>query len=654
MIQRILFTIALISFLAIATVADDAPAWLRQAASSATPSLDKKVPVLVLLDESRVTISEDGKVKTVNTYAMRILNKEGRAAATAHEVYQTNNGKLREMKAWLLRSSGKVIEYGKKSHVDVAASEDDVYNEFRVRTISAAEDADVGDVFGYESSSEESTVFTQLDWKFQARFPVLASRFIVTSPENWNAESITFNHEQVTPVSIGRTQTWELRNLPPIEPCPNSPPLSSLAPRLAVNLFPPANAKTTYGRSFKTWADVSAWTYELTNGQADLNDALAVKAKALAAPIDKEANTEFEKVQAIARYAQSVHYISIQTNVARGGGYRPHAATEVFAKNYGDCKDKANLMRAMLKAVGIESYLVSIYSGDATYVRAEWPSPHQFNHCIIAVKISDATNAEAVVQHPGLGRLLIFDPTDPHTPFGTLPDHEQDSFALIIAGANGALLKMPTACDAVQLERTIVASLNEEGTLTAKLYEQSAGAMAAFSREEFKSLSADEYRKRIERFITRGVPRATVTRFTPHDASSHFKLEIELTAAEYAQRLQGMLLFKPALTNYAAAVTLLDAKREQPIVLDADSRHETIRITLPKGYEIDELPAPQIIKASFGQCELKYEAKDGVVFYSRTIRLQKVTLPAAEAEQVKTFFARIKTAEQAPVVLVRK
>ncbi|HEX4951685.1 MAG TPA: transglutaminase-like domain-containing protein [Blastocatellia bacterium] len=651
MLQKSFTIIAIIAALTIAALADDAPAWLRQAASGVTPSYDKKVPAVVLLDESRVTITDEGKVKTVNTFAIKILTKEGRGAAVAHEAYQTNTGKLRELKAWLLPTTGKVREYGKRDYVDEAAADNDVYNEYRIRSISATNEAQVGDVFGYESTCEETTVFTQFDWTFQGRLPVVASRFIVTSPDNWNVESITFNHAKVAPIINGRTQMWELHNLPPIEPCPNAPPLSSVVPRLAVNLFPPANAKTTYGRSFKTWADVSAWTFELTDGQANVNDALAAKAKALTS----SASTEFEKVQAIARYAQSVRYISIQTNIARGGGYRPHAATEVLAKNYGDCKDKANLMRAMLRAIGIESYLVSIYSGDPTYVRAEWPSPQQFNHCIIAVKVSAATNAEAIVQHATLGRLLIFDPTDEHTPFGTLPDHEQDSLALIIAGANGALLKMPTATETVQLERTVEATLTAEGTLTATLREQATGAMAAYSREEFKSLSETDYRKRIESFIARGVPRAHVTKIKPQDASPHFQLEVELTAAEYAQNLQNkLLLFKPALLHYREAVTLSETKREQPILLDADSRHEIIRITLPPGYAIDELPDAQTIKESFGQCELKYEVKDGTVIYSRTIRLKKETIPASQAEQVKSFFARIKAAEQAPVVLLRK
>jgi len=39
------------------------------------------------------------------------------------------------------------------------------------------------------------------------------------------------------------------------------------------------------------------------------------------------------------------------------------------------------------EAVGIDAIPISIYAGDPDYVRAEWPSPQQFNHCIIAVKV---------------------------------------------------------------------------------------------------------------------------------------------------------------------------------------------------------------------------------------------------------------------------
>jgi hypothetical protein len=65
--------------------------------------------------------------------------------------------------------------------------------------------------------------------------------------------------------------------------------------------------------------------------------------------------------------------------------------------------DKANLMRAMLSRW---HYRLPdrIYSGDRNYVREEW-APGQFNHCIIAIRVSDETQPHDLLIE--LGRLLI-------------------------------------------------------------------------------------------------------------------------------------------------------------------------------------------------------------------------------------------------------
>ena len=122
---------------------------------------------------------------------------------------------------------------------DLALSPEDVYNEVRVRSIRAQGDAEPGAVFGYETVTEEKSVFTQLGWQFQTRLPVVASRLSVTVPSGWRAEAMTFNHPKIEPGVSGSTYTWELRDLPFIEDEPASPPVTNLAPRIAVGYFPP-------------------------------------------------------------------------------------------------------------------------------------------------------------------------------------------------------------------------------------------------------------------------------------------------------------------------------------------------------------------------------------------------------------------------------
>ena len=80
---------------------------------------------------------------------------------------------------------------------------------------------------------------------------------------------------------------------------------------------------------------------QLEDPQVIVDDALARKSYELTAL----AKTEYEKIRAIAHYVQNIQYISIQTGVGRGGGYRPHASNEVFAKAYGDCKDNESHAR---------------------------------------------------------------------------------------------------------------------------------------------------------------------------------------------------------------------------------------------------------------------------------------------------------------------
>jgi hypothetical protein len=634
--------------------ADEAPDWLKQAALAKPPVYGKDVPAVVLLSERTVTVGDDGKVITFERYAVRILSIEGRSEARGSATYLTDTGKVKDMRAWLVRPSEEVKKYGKEQILDMAIALNDVFNDVRRKVINASDDAEVGAVFGYEYTSEDRSVFTQFDWDFQDRLPALASRFTMNLPPGWRAESVIFNHPKVEPVVNGSTYSWELRGLGHIEEEPASPPVTNLVPRLAVSFFPATGAKAGIGKSFEKWSDVSRWLFELSDSQAVTNEAMNAKVRELTA----NAKTEFEKIQAIGRFAQSVNYVSIQTGIGRGGGYRPHAAADVFAKSYGDCKDKANLMRALLKIAGINSYLVSIYSGDPTYVREEWPSPQQFNHCIIAVKVSDETKAPTVITHPTLGRLLIFDPTDDNTPVGDLPDHEQDSLALIVAAEAGALVRMPsTPPEANKVERQIDAVLSADGSLSAKVIERTAGQSAVDERRAFRGLSKPDYLKLIERWITRGVSGSTVAKVEPTDNSAEgkFSLNVEFSAGRYAQVMQGRLLvFKPTMLARRDSIFLTDGARKHPVMLDSHAYTETARIRLPEGFVVDEMPNAAKMDTSFGSYSTSYEVKDGILQFTRTLVVRNATIPVADYEKVKRFFSIIYAAEQEPVVLAKK
>lgn len=631
---------------------DQAPQWMKQAAAAKPPVYEKDVPAVVLHDEQQVTLGTDGKLVTVENHAIKLLSREGRRFAIARAFYLVSAGKVRSIEAWVIRPDGTVKNFSKEMILDIIADPDDVYNEGRLKLIDASGEVDTGHVFGYTVVNEDTPLFYQDSWQFQSRLPTLVSRYSLSLPQGWRASSITFNGADVKPAVTGTTYAWEMRNLAPIPPEPLSPSVENLAPRIAVN-YSPDDATQSVNRAFANWLDVSNWATSLYDPQVVIDDAVAIKARDLTA----NAKTELEKIQAIGYYVQNLQYISIDIGVAHGNGYKPRASNLVLSRGYGDCKDKANLMRALLKTLKIDAYPIAIYSGDPAYVRKEWASPRQFNHCIIAIKVSDGTSAPTVMDHDKLGRLLIFDATDPFTPVGDLPDYLQGSQGLIVAGANGGIATMPVAPpDTDRLEREINVNLSDTGAITGKITETASGQTSAYFRREQRGLSSSEFRKVIEGWLTRGATGAKLVNIETRDrqAQSGYDLNVEFSAPSYGQLMQNRLLvFKPVIVGRRNAVFLTEPKRVNPIELESNSMREKVTFQLPAGFTVDDVPAAVSLETAFGKYVTNYEAKDGKLVFTRSITMNRGTIAPEKYAGVKDFFTKILDAEQSPVVLVR-
>src|SRR5262245_10240891 len=133
---KILFSLCLILLAAGSTLAgDEVPQWLQQAAAITPPAYDKDVPAVVLLNDQKITVSEDGHGVAARTSAASSSDREGRDEAMAREVYQADTGKVRDLQAWLVLAGGPAKHYGKDRIVDIALATDDVYNEYRVKAM---------------------------------------------------------------------------------------------------------------------------------------------------------------------------------------------------------------------------------------------------------------------------------------------------------------------------------------------------------------------------------------------------------------------------------------------------------------------------------------------------------------------------------------
>jgi len=645
------FLLAALQPAAYAAKGDRPPAWLTEVATREVPEYDSDVSSVTLFEEKIATVNEQGVVVTTVRKAVKVLSRAGRSTASGSAIYRTDTGKVRNLQGWLIYPSGKSESFGKKETIDAALADNDVYNEARLKLISARSMADPGSVFGYESTVEDRSIFTQFLYRFQGASPVLTARFTLQLPPGWEARSHTFNHDAIEPQVSGSRYSWELHNLSAIEREPAQPPISALAPRVAVSYFPPPPA-AGLGPSFADWEAVSSWLSTLNDPQSRPDDAVTAKARELAA----SSPDDWGKIAALGRFAQDIKYVSIQTGVGRGGGYRPHLAADVLAKSYGDCKDKANLMRSMLSAVGIESFPVAIYSGDPRFVRDEWPSPQQFNHAVIAVRVDESVNVPAVGEWEGLGRLLLFDPTDPDTPVGYLPDHEQGSWALIVRPEGGQLVEAPaTEPEENLLERSIDVTLAADGSIQAQIQEKALGDSASANRALRRRSSEADYRQIIEGWITRGAAAAAVADLETQVDDEEFRLSASFSAPGYGQTMgSSLLIFKPAVVSRRNRTYLTEDERTHPVMLGSNAFAETVRVDLPTGFAVDEKPDDVKLETDFGSYEASWAMENDQLVFSRRLETRRSVVEPAEYQSVRDFYAAILHAEQTPVVLARQ
>ena len=113
-----------------------------------------------------------------------------------------------------------------------------------------------------------------------------------------------------------------------------------------------------------------------------------------------------------------------------------------------------------------------------------------------------------------------------------------------------------------------------------------------------------------------------------------------------------LLVLNPTILSRRDSINLTEPTRKLPIVTESQAFNEPLRLKLPEGFTIDELPAPVDLKTAFGSYRADCSAKDGGLVYQRSFVLENAVIPAEQYEEVRRFFVSIRDAEQSPVVLV--
>ncbi len=632
MIRRSLAAVIVVVALAPAAFgARELPPWIRAAIPAELPPAGD-ANAIVLLDETVLQIAPGREISTRHRRVVKVLTAAGREEGYLAVAFDGET-KIRSMNGWSIDPAGHEYALRERDAIETTVGDFELYTDTRMKLLKVP--ADIGSIVAFEYERNERPHLMQSTWHFQENVPVLLARYQVVAP-GWTCDTRWLNYKAVDPVG---PNTWEIRNVPAVLDEPRRPSTLTLAGRVGFNFLYP-NAKAL------AWSDIARWFSDLAFPRGTATPQLQAKVRELTKDDD-------DPMVPLARFTQrDVRYVAVEIGI---GGYQPHAAGEVFTNRFGDCKDKATLLRTMLKEVGIDAHYVLVHATRGA-TDPTFPSMHAFNHVIVAIPVSAerAKNVKAVITHPKLGKLLLFDPTSTLTPFGQLPESLQASRGLLVTAEGGEMIDLPALpAEVNQLHRIAKLQLDAKGTLSGTVEEVRSGNMAAGMRASLQALNAVERVRWIESGLASHLTVSSAQNVTIEyldEPESDLVIRYQITAPNYAKRVADMMLVRPRVLGQKAE-TLVDMKRTYPYVTEGPSLHsDEVEIKMPPTVKLDELPAKVEIKTPVVQYASGSTFEDGVLRYKRQYSLHAFTIPRESLAELNGAWKQILGDERASAV----
>jgi hypothetical protein len=427
------------------------------------------------------------------------------------------------------------------------------------------------------------------------------------------------------------TWRWEVGELPPISAEPGMPPLAEIAPLLAVSTIP-------------SWRDISRWYAALAKDSSQGAPALEELARSVTAGLQ----TREARVRALHFWvAAQIRYVET-TCAGDKAGFSPAPASQTLARRYGVCRDKAQLLVTLLRAIGLEAHPALITSG----IRQDVAIPVlQFNHAIVALRDGD-------------GSFSFLDPTAADSS-QVLPWMVQDRFALVCTEAGEDIQTTPLApASENRMDITAATTLEADGSLRSDVLMEASGIHDLLLRQNLKGLSPAERENAIAGILAAAIPGAQLSqlRITGLDEPGAWaRIAFSLRAPAQGIQAGPYLVFTspgqggcldPISAQLLAAASA--AQRVHPLALAAtvESRlRETIQ--LPQGFVLRS--HPESLEVSRGAAGLQRSCQPvaGGLLYTETLAVTDRVFAGQAYQDLRTVLDQRGRLGDGKLILIR-
>ncbi len=592
---------------------------------------------ITLVDNTLVRVQPSGQSTRFEQRAVKVYTQRGvDAFRTLHlATYSPGSQEVRVIRARITRPDGSVVDTFGDSDVSVNEPWTGMFYDVRARILSfptlapgdllevqfqvddvAAENL-LSDYWGDLVAVEGST--PKLRWQYAVEMPPGRRLY-------WNEKTLGPGVKVMeAPAPDGRTlYSFSSIRVPRLTAEPAMPGWSEVASTLSVS-------------TYRTWDEVGHYYWRLIRDQLRPDASIRAAVEEALQGVDR--NDRRAVVRALYGYVVSrTRYVALEFGIH---GYQPYRVDRVLARRFGDCKDKASLLHAMLEVAGVDSRIVLLRMRSLGAVPSEPASLAVFNHAILWVPSLDwyldgTAEFHGASELPGGDRqasILVVEPDGPSR-FTTTP---------------------PAAVDGNVTDLHLELALRPAGTADVKAETHIRGTDAPAYRRSYQTLATR--RSNLERAWSHAFPGLSVGEVTADGLSQlerDVTLDFQMHVPRYAEVSPAGLRFLPfpGASGYLQGLAPL-AERSRDLLLDGPTVNRFhFLYQLPRGYVVDEVPDSVTTETPFGHAVFGCRAAAEALECSGEVAVTTARVAAKDYPAFRAFLAEVDQAF-ARKVLVR-
>lgn len=581
-----------------------------------------KADAVVLNHRQVVKVLDNGLREALDHRQIYIANDRGaKAQEVQGTVYDPDQSYVEVKRARVRRADGSIEELGVSKTYSMTAAGYRMYYDQRQLAVSfpGLKAGDVIDLAFLRRDIAQENYFGRYfgDLRpLRGEIAQLGSEIIYEAPRE---RKLYFNRKvESRTIGKGQSKTKRYRvegpKVGPLYSQGNMPGWTDALPYLHVS-------------SYARWNEVADWYWGLVREQLVADQAIKDAVRNTLDALGSQATIE-EKVAALYHHVvKKTRYVGLEFGIH---GYKPYRTTQIYERRFGDCKDKASLLKVMLREAGIDSNLVLVRTKDQGRLTQTPASLSAFNHAILYV--------------PALKRFL--DGTAEFSGYGELPSADHGASVLIVKdGKGGEFLKIPEEVPQDnRWSETLEVKLRADGSASASLDQSIQGNLVAAYRRAYEDSATQE--QTLQRQLAGRMMGVQVKSLDPIDTAltKNLRIQAKLEIPRFAEGDRTEIKSFAALgrTSEIAKLRASSAKRRHRFARPTPLiQRRSMQYHLPQGARWDSLPKSENLRSKFGKLDFEVNTQGDKVQIELKLELPSGLLSVEEYTDYRRFLERV-------------